>query len=91
VPRTLTKAEATPEHPAQVEVWQEDIVVGDWTTKKLNSSLQADEVQAILRRIEVLQRAVKFAREEANTMEVENKMVAGKILAYVFDSTAPIA
>src|SRR4029453_1812160 len=35
VPRAFEKAKATDKHPAQVEVFTEDIPVGTWTTTKL--------------------------------------------------------
>lgn len=39
VPRNHVKAEATEKHPAQVEVYYEDIPVGYWTTTKFSGAL----------------------------------------------------
>jgi hypothetical protein len=33
------KAEATEKHPAQVEVYHEDVVVGQWKTVKFSGAL----------------------------------------------------
>ena len=38
VPRNHVKAEATEKHPAQVEVYYEDIAIGYWTTVKFSGS-----------------------------------------------------
>ena len=37
VPRNHVKAEATEKHPAQVEMYFEDVLVGNWTTVKYSS------------------------------------------------------
>jgi hypothetical protein len=37
------KAEATKEHPAQVETYTEDVVVGHWTTVKFSGAIPAKE------------------------------------------------
>jgi hypothetical protein len=69
VPRNHVKAEATKEHPAQVEVYHEDIVVGFWNTIKYSGAMPASRVSELLTRVENLQRAVKFARESANAID----------------------
>ncbi len=84
VPRNHVKAEATEHHPAQVEVYYEDITVGNWRTIKFSGSLPAKRVNELLARVEKLQEAVKFAREEANSMEVEDVKTGEAILGYLF-------
>jgi len=84
VPRNHVKAEATEKHPAQVEVYYEDIVVGHWKTLKFSGSLPATRVKDLLDRVEKLQEAVKYAREEANHLEVPEKKVGDTILGYLF-------
>lgn len=64
VPRNHVKAEATDKHPAQVDVYYEDVPVGYWTTVKFSGALPARRVNELLDRVEKLQQAVKFAREE---------------------------
>ncbi|HYT89934.1 MAG TPA: hypothetical protein VEL76_14605 [Gemmataceae bacterium] len=78
------KAEATKEHPAQVETYTEDVVVGYWTTLKFSGAVPARERNDMLGRVRKLQEAVKSAREEANNAEVELKKLAGPIFQYVF-------
>jgi len=78
------KAEATKEHPAQVETYTEDVVVGYWTTVKFSGSIPAKEKNELLDRVRKLQEAVKSAREEANGMEVEAKKIGAAVLQYIF-------
>ncbi|MGH2514682.1 MAG: hypothetical protein ACRDHP_03420 [Ktedonobacterales bacterium] len=84
IPRNHVKAEATEKHPAQVEVYYEDVVVGYWRTVKFSGALPAQRVNELLGRVEKLQQAVKFAREEANGIEVEEQKVGEKVFQYLF-------
>ena len=84
VPRNHVKAEATEKHPAQVEVYYEDIPVGYWTTVKFSGALPAKRVSELLDRVEKLQNAVKFAREEANNTEALDRHVGETVFGYLF-------
>ncbi|HEX7733233.1 MAG TPA: hypothetical protein VF458_00165 [Ktedonobacteraceae bacterium] len=84
VPRNHVKAEATEKHPAQVEVYYEDVTVGHWRTIKFSGALPARRVNELLARVEKLQEAVKFAREEANNLEVEDVKTGEAVLSYLF-------
>jgi hypothetical protein len=84
IPRNHVKAEATDKHPAQVEVYYEDVVVGYWRTVKFSGALPASRIHDLLERIEKLQQAVKYAREEANNVEVEDQRVGAKLFGYIF-------
>ncbi|HEY0698698.1 MAG TPA: hypothetical protein VGD43_12925 [Micromonospora sp.] len=84
IPRNHVKAEATDKHPAQVEVYYEDVPVGYWTTVKFSGALPVRRVNEILDRILKLSNAVKFAREEANSTEVQDRRVGEGVLAYLF-------
>ncbi|WP_336318518.1 hypothetical protein [Streptomyces lavendofoliae] len=84
VPRNHVKAEATDKHPAQVEVYYEDVPVGYWTTVKFSGALPARRVNELLERVDKLQQAVKFAREEANGAEVTDQRVGDAVFGYLF-------
>ena len=84
VPRNHVKAEATEHHPAQVEVYYEDIPVGYWTTVKFSGSLPAARVNELTERVEKLQQAVKFAREEANNQPADEQKVGRTVLSFLF-------
>lgn len=81
IPRAFVKYEATKEHPAQVDVVGEDVLQGYWTTIKYSGALPKARIQELRARVEALLAAVKFAREQANLVEVP-KVEAGKA---VFD------
>lgn len=79
-PRNHVKAPATDKHPAQVEVYYEDVTVGFWDTTYFSGSLPLARVKQILERIDTLRQAVKFAREQANMTEVIDGRGTGKRL-----------
>lgn len=75
---------ATQQHPAQVQVYTEDVTVGYWTQVKFSGALPAKRVNDMLERVEKLQHAVKYAREEANGTEVTDVTVGGTVFGYLF-------
>jgi hypothetical protein len=83
IPRNHVKAEATEHHPAQVEVYYEDVTVGYWRTLKFSGALPASRINELLGRMERLQQAIKFAREEANSTETEEQRVAQRVFQYL--------
>ncbi len=84
IPRNHVKAEATEHHPAQVEVYYEDVIVGFWRTVKFSGALPARRVNQLVERVEKLQEAVKFAREEANGLDVNDQKIGEKVFGYLF-------
>ncbi|MBP2330990.1 ornithine carbamoyltransferase [Kibdelosporangium banguiense] len=84
IPRNHVKAEATEKHPAQVEVYYEDVTVGYWKTVKFSGALPAKRINELVERVEKLQQAVKFAREEANNAEITQQKAGEKIFGYLF-------
>lgn len=87
IPRNHVKAEATDKHPAQVDVYIEDVVAGYWSTKKFSGALPATERNGMLERVRKLQEAVKFAREEANAIEVKDVKFGKPIMEYIFGNS----
>jgi hypothetical protein len=85
VPKNHIKYEATKEHPAQVEMYMEDVWVGTWTTTKFSGAVPAAVKNAMLERVRKLLDAVKAAREEANGIEVKRQKTGASLLGYVFD------
>ena len=83
-PKVITKAPATEQHPAQTEVFMEDVVAGTWETTHMSSAIPAQAKADALRRVEALQDAIKSAREQANSAEVEQIKIAETVLVYVF-------
>lgn len=87
IPRNHEKAPATQHHPAQVEMYYEDVNVGQWKTVKFSGALPQKEVNQFLERVEHLQKAVKFAREEANNAEVKNVSIGKEVFGYLFSQS----
>jgi len=81
--RAIVKYDATEHHPAQTEMITDDVVIGHWTTIKFSGALPRPE-KKMVERIRVLQDAVKFAREHANSMEAPDQKVGRKVLDFVF-------
>lgn len=84
IPKNWVKAEATDRHPAQVEIFHEDVIVGTWATKKFSGALPSDRVSELLTRVEDLQTAVKFAREEANNSDITDAKAGKAVFDYLF-------
>ncbi|MEV4097330.1 hypothetical protein [Streptosporangium saharense] len=83
VPRNHVLAEATDKHPAQVQVYNEDVVVGYWTKVTFSGALPQRRVNELLTRVQKLQDAVKYAREEANGTEITDRRIGEKVFAYL--------
>lgn len=83
----IIKYDATPEHPAQTDLISVDRVIGNWSTIHLSGAMPEEERDKIVEKIENLQDAVKIAREEANSLEVEQeKELGNSIFSYIFTS-----
>ena len=83
VPRNHVLAVATEKHPAQVNVFTEDVVVGNWTTVKFSGAVPAARLNALKERVRLLQEAVKVAREEANVTQVQDARIGKQVFDYL--------
>lgn len=81
--RNHVKAPATDKHPAQVEVYVEDVVVGKFTTIRYSGALSKKRKEELLDRVRKLKNAVLFAREQANSVEAQKVEVARKLFNYI--------
>jgi hypothetical protein len=71
------------EHPAQTEMITEDMVVGHWATTKLSGAIPVPEKRRLADKVTLLQRAVKYAREEANSTKVPNMKVGKPVMDFL--------
>lgn len=83
-PRNHVLAEATPEHPAQVQVYNEDVIVGDWTTIVLSGAIPPAEKRAMQIRQRALHDAIRAARARANDIDVKKREIGNDIITYLF-------
>lgn len=81
--RNHVKAAATDKHPAQVDVYNEDVVAGYWSTIKYSGAMPAARISELLTKVEKLQRAVKFAREAANVIDVTPIKAGESLFGYL--------
>ncbi len=78
------KAPATDKHPAQVDVFTEDVPVGTWSTVKYSGALPASRINVLLDRTTALMQAVKYAREQANEADLVMIKPGRDIFDYLF-------
>jgi hypothetical protein len=83
-PTVIVKYDATPEHPAQTELFAKDDIVGQWETTHFSGAMPAADKAVMLARVEELQDAVKTARSEANGKEVKLVTIGKTVLDYIF-------
>jgi len=84
VPRNHVKAPATDKHPAQVDVYSEDVVIGTWKTIKFSGALPQTRIDELLERVDLLKNAVIFAREQANSLEVTEQHTGSAVFSFLF-------
>lgn len=70
-------AEATDKHPAQVHMYEEDVVVGTLQTQEWSTLITPAQKANLLDRCDKLERAVRRARARANEFEVNTTNKVG--------------
>jgi ABC-type sulfate transport system substrate-binding protein len=83
VHKPITLYPATEQHPAQTQLIQVDETIGTWDTVHFSGAVTAGRKKVLQERVRALLKAVKFAREEANTVETSNHDVGRKLFAYL--------
>jgi hypothetical protein len=87
--RPIVLYHATEHHPAQTQLITEDVVIGTWTTTKFSGALPRSTKLEILGRISKLEEAVKFAREQANSIQAVETNPGSQILGFIFKGQRP--
>jgi hypothetical protein len=75
--RPLVLYPATPEHPAQTQLVQEDVIAGFWSTVRQSAAMPKTEKDKIASRVEKLLIGIKEARERANDTDASRKPAIG--------------
>ena len=88
VMQAFVKYEATPEHPAQVESYTEDVPVGTWTSVIHSGMVSPVEKAGALARLDELIRAVKRARQRANCEQVVDVHLGRKLYDFIHKGAA---
>jgi len=68
----------------QVKEVTNDVLAGYWTTVKYSATMEPTRVAELIERSDKLIRAVKFAREEANGLEIDQAKAGSAIFGYIF-------
>lgn len=74
----------TDKHPAQAKTVEEVIPVGVWTQRKLSSALPITYVEKLKKNLAKLREAVIKAREEANSIQIDQQKAGSEVLNYLF-------
>lgn len=85
VTKPIVMAPATKEHPAQVQAITEDVPVAKITTQDWSGMMSSADKSELLGRLDKLLRAVKRARQRANSTEVEKRSIGKAIFGYLHD------
>jgi Tfp pilus assembly protein PilN len=85
VMKNHVKAPATDKHPAQVDVYQEDVVVGKFESIRYSGALSLTKKELLLSRVRELKNAVLFAREQANSVEVTKQDVSKALFSFLLN------
>ena len=75
--------EATEKHPAQIDQWTEDKVVGKFTTKLFSGKMTPIDKSQILARLDKVIAEVKKARMRANQEEAKESKIAKQLFDYI--------
>lgn len=81
--RVVTKAEATDKHPAQAEIFHEDVAVGRYEDRLFASKLTATQRRTLVEQAERLLGAVRDAQQRANGGKVAPERRLGPIASYL--------
>ena len=84
LPKAFVAYEATKEHPAQVQMFTEDVRVGEWKMVIHSGAMTLARKTELLNRVDQLAHAVKKARQRANDFEVRNVNFSEPIHDFVF-------
>lgn len=82
--RPIVKYEATKEHPAQVDLIQEDIPIGQIRAQEWSGLITPADKADMLTRAEELRRALKTARARANEAPAATMKIGKSLFGYVF-------
>jgi len=81
--RNHVRAEATDKHPAQVDVYNEDIVAGYWSTVTYSGAISVTDKKKLLARVAAVIDSIKAAREQANGIEAPSIEVGKKLFGFL--------
>lgn len=86
VPKPIVLYPATEQHPAQTQLYTEDVLAGHWHTTRHSGAMTKPDKEKLAERVEKLLQAVKAAREEANGADApDDSRVGDAVFGYLFE------
>jgi len=82
-PKPIVLYDATDKHPAQCQIFNDDIVVGQYELTKTSGALPKLEKENLLEKISNLLNCVKAAREQANMCAVQKSEIGKTIFNFL--------
>lgn len=82
-PPVISTTAGVPNIAAQVTTYTDTEHTSTWTTIKFSGALRGDRKRGLIDRVEQLQKAVKTAREEANSSQVDEQKVGKTVLNWL--------
>ena len=76
---------ATKEHPAQIREWADNKNVGTFFVTRRSSCISPAEKSKLLEKTDTLIRAVKKARQRANSTEIEKRSIGKDLMDFIFE------
>ena len=83
VPQFKVLYEATKEHPAQIERWNEEVTVGRFISTPQSAMMPASRKAEVLGRLDKLIQATKQARMRANNVEIVESQIGNALFNYI--------
>lgn len=83
VPQFKVLYDATDKHPAQIERWNEEVVVGKFVTTAQSAMMPASQKAELLARMDKLIQATKQARMRANNVDIVDSKVGENLFNYI--------
>lgn len=84
IQKAIVLYDATPVHPAQTQLITEDVLAGHWKQTKYSGAISKPNKEILAEKVEKLLRAVKQAREEANSVqEVSTPEIGEALFSYL--------
>jgi len=76
-------AEATKEHPAQVQTYTDNVPIGLYTTERLSGAVTPARKSEMLANVDALFRGIKQARQRANSTTVTQVKIGQSLVEFM--------
>jgi hypothetical protein len=86
VQKALVLLAPTDKHPGQAQVITDDVTVGTYQLTKFSGAIPEGDKRAIIEKIDKMSAAVKFARQQANSVDAPEQDAGTRIMDWLFQS-----